>query len=313
MTELESPNFPVIAIVGPTSVGKSAFALSLAQKIDAEIVSVDSMQIYKDMDIGTDKPPEKVRRKIPHHMIDITTPDKNFSVAEFQKLARQAIEDIRRRQKKVILVGGSGLYFRAVVDPLTFPKGVLNSPLRKELEREVEVKGSDYLYRLLLNKDPEAAKYLPSTDTRRIIRALEIIKQENILYSDLRKNWRRYESIYDLRVIGLNLSREELYQAIENRVDLMMKKGLLEEVKNLLSKYQLATTPKQALGYKELISYLNGDLSLNEAVELVKKRTRHFAKRQLVWFKADPRVYWIDVEKFRNAEELLSYTLTLKF
>lgn len=313
MIELANSNFPVIAIIGPTSVGKSAFALSLAQEINAEIVSVDSMQIYKDMDIGTDKPSKEVRKKIPHHMIDITTPDKNYSVAEFQKQARQVIEDIKKRQKKVVLVGGSGLYFRAVVDPLTFPKGVINSPLRKELEREVEIKGSDYLYRLLLKKDPEVAKYLPPTDTRRIIRAMEIIEQENILYSDLRKKWRCYESIYDLKLIGLNLQRDMLYQAIEKRVDLMMGKGLLEEVKRLLSKYQLATTPRQALGYKELIFYLNGSLSLGEAVQLIKKRTRNFAKRQLVWFKADPRVNWIDVSRFKSTEELLSYTLTLKY
>ncbi len=311
MIKLKNSNLPVIAIVGPTSVGKSALAFSLALKIKAEIVSVDSMQIYKEMDIGTDKPPKEIREIIPHHMIDVITPDQNFSVAEFQKKARQSIEAIKRQGKNVILVGGSGLYFRAVVDPLSFPRGFLDSPLRRKLEKEARDKGPEYLYRLLLNKDPEAASYLPPADTRRIIRALEIIERENILYSDLRKRWRRYESIYDLKVIGLNRPREELYQKIEERVDSMVERGLLDEVKRLLGKYRLATTPSQALGYKELISYLNGDLSFEAAVNLIKKRTRHFAKRQLVWFKADPRVNWVDVSSFRNTEELVSHCLSL--
>lgn len=311
MIDTKNSDLPVIAIVGPTSVGKSNFAFSLAKEIDAEIVSVDSMQIYKEMDIGTDKPSAEVRKEISHHMIDIITPDKNFSVAEFQKLARQSIDAIRKKQKKVILVGGSGLYFRAVVDPLNFPRGILNSPFRKELEELAQKKGSDYLYKLLLDRDPKAAEYLPPTDVRRVIRALEIVHLENILYSDLRKNWSRYNSIYNLKVIGLGCPREKLYQRIENRVDLMMERGLLNEVERLLSKYKLATTPSQALGYKELISYLSGEISLSEAIDLIKKRTRHFAKRQLVWFKADPRVRWIDVDKFKNSEEILSYSLTL--
>jgi tRNA dimethylallyltransferase len=288
-------------------------AFALAKEIGAEIVSVDSMQIYKDMDIGTDKPSKETRKEIPHHMIDIVTPDKNFSVALFQKLARQAIEDILKRRKKVVLVGGSGLYFRAVVDPLCFPEGDIDSPLRKELEKELAEKGSDYLYNLLLSLDPEACSFLPPNDVRRIIRALEIIKSQGLLYSDLRKNWRRYQSIYNLKVIGLTCSRKVLYQKIEKRVDRMMERGFLEEVKNLMDKYNLALTPSQALGYKELISYLKGKVSLEESLKLIKRRTRHFAKRQIVWYKADPRVNWIDVQNFPGFEELLSYSLSLIF
>lgn len=313
MTETKGKSSPLVALVGPTAVGKSELALALARKIGAEIISIDSMQIYRDMDIGTDKPSKEVREEIPHHMIDIITPDRNFSVAEFQKLARQAIEDVLRRGKKAILVGGSGLYFRAVVDPLFFPRGTLNSPLRKELEKELKLKGLNSLYSKLLQLDPEAENYLPPTDIRRVIRALEIIKTEGILYSDLRKSWRCYESIYDLKVIGLVSERDVLYRKIEKRVDKMIEKGFLEEVKNLLKKYRLAVTPSQALGYKELIRYLEGFIGFEEAVKLIKKRTRHFAKRQIVWYKSDPRVKWVKVENFQSFEELLSCSLNLIF
>jgi tRNA dimethylallyltransferase len=293
----------LVAIVGPTATGKSEVALHLASLINAEIISCDSMQVYKDMDIGTDKLPLQKRRKVPHYLIDIVTPDVNFSVALFQREAKKAIRKIQRKGKMPLLVGGSGLYVRAVTDDLSFPRGEINSPYRKELLRKLEEEGAESLHQLLSSLDPEGAEKVPPGNVRRVIRALEIIKETGKKYSQFLKSWQEYKSPYKLWIFGLFLPREELYRKVEERVEKMVEKGLFEEVEALRKKYTLALTPRQALGYKEVLAYLDGKISREKAVELIKRRTRQYAKRQMVWFKKDPRVRWINI-KGKSGEEI---------
>lgn len=293
----------LVAIVGPTATGKSKVAFHLAPLINAEIVSCDSMQVYKDMDIGTDKLPLQKRKEVPHHLIDVVSPDVNFSVALFQKEAKKAIRKIQEKGKIPLLVGGSGLYVRAITDDLNFPRGEINSPYRKELLKKLEEEGPESLYHLLSSLDPEGAKKVPPNNVRRVIRALEIIKETGKNYSDFLKSWQDYKSPYELWIFGLFLPREKLYKKIEERVEKMVEKGLFEEVKALRKKYSLALTPRQALGYKEVLAYLSGKINAEEAVELIKRRTRQYAKRQMVWFKKDPRVKWINIEG-KSAKEI---------
>lgn len=287
----------VLAIVGPTAVGKSKLALRIASKVEGEIVSADSMQIYKEMNIGTSKSLPEVQKVIPHHLINLITPEKNFSVALYQKLARKIFQEITNRGHLPILVGGSGLYIKGALDDLTFPKGELNSALRKKLEEKARRKGKKALHQELENLDPEAAQLIPVNNVRRVIRALEIVYASGELFSKHRKGWKKREFVFPTLMIGLKLPRQLLYKKIENRVDEMIEKGLLREVERLKKTYKLALTPCQAIGYKELLAYLNGEMTLANAVDLIKKRTRHFAKRQMSWFKSDSRIKWFDLSE----------------
>ncbi len=291
------PSVKVLAIVGPTAVGKSELALQLAKKINGEIVSADSMQIYKGMDIGTSKPSPETQKIIPHHLIDVITPDKNFSVALYQKLARECFQAITSRGHLPILVGGSGLYIRGALDDLDFPKGELDSTLRKKLEKKAKRKGGKALHQELEKLDPKAAELIPANNVRRVIRALEVIYTSGELFSNHRQGWKRRKFVYPTLMIGLKLPRQLLYKKIENRVDEMVEKGLIKEVEKLKKNYRLALTPRQAIGYKELLAYLEGEMTLEGAVDLIKKRTRHFAKRQMSWFKSDPRIKWFDLSE----------------
>lgn len=291
------PSVRVLAIVGPTAVGKSKLALRIASKVEGEIVSADSMQIYKGMSIGTSKSLPEVQKVIPHHLINLITPEKNFSVALYQKLARKIFQEITNRGHLPILVGGSGLYIKGALDDLTFPKGELNSALRKKLEEKARRKGKKALHQELENLDPEAAQLIPVNNVRRVIRALEIVYASGELFSKHRKGWKKRELVFPTLMIGLKLPRQLLYKKIENRVDEMIEKGLLREVERLKKTYKLALTPCQAIGYKELLAYLNGEMTLANAVDLIKKRTRHFAKRQMSWFKSDSRIKWFDLSE----------------
>ncbi len=292
----------LIAIVGPTGAGKSIVAVELAKKLNGEIVSADSMQIYKGMDIGTAKLNQEEGKGIKHHLLDIVEPSKDFSVAEYQKIARQIISKINKEGKLPILVGGSGLYVRSVIDKFEFPGGTLSSPIRKELLERAK-KDPNSLYEELLRLDPEAAKKIPASNQRRIIRALEVIKTTGKPFTAYQKEWEKRESIYNLKIYGLDLPREKLYTRINERVDNMMKSGLLVEVESLLAKEGLSLTARQALGYKEITAYLSGEMTLEEAIETIKKRTRNFAKRQLTWFKQDYRIRWIKVDE-KGATEI---------
>ncbi len=303
----------LVGIVGPTATGKSEVALHLAPLINAEIISCDSMQVYKDMDIGTDKLPLQKRREVPHHLIDIVTPDVNFSVALFQREAKKAIQEIQRKGKMPLIVGGSGLYMRVVTDNLSLPRGEIDSPYRKELLKKLQEEGAESLHQLLSSLDPEGAEKVPPSNVRRVIRALEIIRESGKRYSQFLKSWQEYKSPYKLWIFGLFLPREELYKKVEERVEKMVKKGLFEEVEALKKRYSLALTPRQALGYKEVLTYLEGKISREEAVELIKRRTRQYAKRQMVWFKKDPRVKWINIKGKSAGEIALEIKSQLNF
>jgi len=293
------------AIVGPTGVGKSEVALLLAQRLGGEIISVDSMQVYQSMDIGTAKPSQEERGKVKHHLVDICPVDADFTVAEYQRLARQAISEIQSRGKLPILVGGSGLYLRAVVDDLSFPPQDESSETRRILHQEAEKKGVESLYEELKTVDPEAASRIHPHNLRRIIRALEVYKITGNPFSQYRKVWDKRQSMCGLTMIGVTAPRGELYRRVEARVDRMLGKGLLEEVRTLAAKgFGAVITAKQALGYKELLEYLEGKVCFEEAVTRIKVNSRHFAKRQLTWFRRDPRIIWFERGAGESAKEL---------
>jgi tRNA dimethylallyltransferase len=283
----------LLVIVGPTAVGKTALSLDLAKTFDGEIISGDSMQVYRDMDIGTAKVSPEEQKEVPHHMIDLIDPDTPFSVQEFQKLARQKIAEISARGRLPMLVGGTGLYIEAVTHDYDLPHVPENPGLRDELRGLAESKGNEYLYRRLSEVDPNAAAKLHPNDLRRIIRALEVYYVTGKPFSSLKG---KGTSPYDALWIGLTMPRELLYERINRRVDQMIEDGLVEEVKRLKERgYHLGLTSMQAIGYKEIMSYLNGEMTLDEAVHSIKKGTRKYAKRQLSWFRRLKEIHWFDV------------------
>jgi tRNA dimethylallyltransferase len=262
-------------------------------RINAEIVTIDSATVYRGLDIGTDKPTFEDLARVRHHLVDVVDPSTTLSVAEFQKLARDAIDDVSGRGVNPLLVGGSGLYFRAVVDPLEFPG--TDREVRAELELEAVEAGPAALYERLTELDPEAAGRIDPANARRTIRALEVIKLTGRRFSSFRTGWDDYRSIYDLKVAGISWPRAEMDRRIDERVDSYVAKGLVEEVKALeTAGLRDSLTSVQALGYAQLLKYLDGEISLDRAIEEIKRRTRRFARRQLTWFRADPRVRWFE-------------------
>ncbi len=279
----------VFFLVGPTASGKTKLSLRLAKKLNAEIISCDSICVYKGMDILTSKPSRFDRKKIKHHLIDIVSPSKEFSVAEYRDLALDAIDDILKRRKTPLFVGGSGLYVKAIVDGL-FSSKKKDVRFRKKQEQLVKKYGKMYLYNKLKRIDDVAAEKIHPNNVRRVIRALEIYHTEGKRPSDLRRRTNPLK--YRVKIFGLEVDRGELYRNINSRVDSMFKQGIVREAKSL-SKRKLSLTAKAALGYKEVLGYLKEKYSLEEAKELLKKNTRRFAKRQLTWFRADKRIQWI--------------------
>ena len=279
----------VYFLVGPTASGKTELSFALAKNLNAEIVSCDSMCVYKGMDILTSKPSELNRKKVRHHLVDIISPTKEFSVAEYRLMALDVIEDILKRGKVPLFVGGSGLYVKAVVDGL-FSSNKKDAGFRKRQEQFSEKYGKIYLYNKLKKIDPVTAKKIHPNNLRRVIRALEIYHTERKRPSELKQKTEPLK--YRVKIFGLEVDREKLYGNIDRRVDRMFKQGLVREVKNL-SKKKLSLTAKAALGYKEVLGYLKGKYSLEETRELLEKNTRRFAKRQLTWFRADKRIQWI--------------------
>jgi len=295
----------IIFLVGPTAVGKTAVSIYLAKMLSAEIISCDSMQVYKGMDIGTGKPGPLKQRQAKHHMIDVLSPARNFSVADFLKKAIDCIREIERRKKKILFVGGTALYMKALIDGL-FPSPPADRLLRNRLLKQEKVKGRGYLYKQLSKVDKNSAKLLHPNDTRRIIRALEVYTNTGISMSRLKKSTKGLKSEYNIKVFCLNRNRQELYSLVEARVDRMFKIGLLAECRRLKVK-RLSMTARQALGYREVFDYLDGRIDIKSAKELIKKNTRNFAKRQLSWFRNDERVEWIEInnEKPKEAAETL--------
>lgn len=279
--------------MGPTAAGKSSLAMRLANQIGGEIVSVDSAAIYRGMDIGTDKPSTGDRALVRHHLLDINDPDEIPTVAQFQEAGRDAVTGILSRGKVPLLVGGSGLYFRAIVDPLEFPP--TDAEVRARLEAEAYEFGGSEMFRRLESLDPEAAERMHPANVRRTIRALEVIDITGRPFSSYRVAWDDHQAVYDLRAAGLTLPLEQLNKRIDDRVDALIARGWVEEVKALRAAgIQFSTTSLQALGYAQILDHLDGRLTLDQAIEQTKQRTRKFARRQLRWFRADPRINWFE-------------------
>lgn len=272
-------------IYGPTAVGKTAYAIDLALKNNAEIISADSMQIYRGMDIGTAKPTAAERALVKHYLIDVVNPDEDFSVAQFIKYCQHDMEKISAKGKNILIVGGTGLYLNALINGYNFPQIEKNDPLRKQLETEAKEKGLGVLHERLQKIDPESALKIHPNDEFRIVRALEIYELTGKPKSQIAT---KGNSILpkDFELVELEMDRDKLYERINLRVDDMFQKGLVDEVKVLLEKYSPELTSMQALGYKEVVRYIKKELSLEECVEQVKQGTRNFAKRQLTWFRS---------------------------
>ncbi|MGI6606177.1 MAG: tRNA (adenosine(37)-N6)-dimethylallyltransferase MiaA [Peptococcia bacterium] len=303
--------FPLVVILGPTATGKTKISVELALRLKGEVISGDSMQVYRFMDIGTAKITLAETKGVPHHLLDIKNPDEPFSVADFQKNARAKIAEIAGRGKLPFLVGGTGLYLQSVIDQYEFAEQENVQEYREELLALAEKQGKIYLHQLLAQADPPAAGKIHPNDLKRITRALEYYHLTGQRISDNKEA--RYSSLYQVVLIGLTMKRELLYQRIEQRVDEMMANGFLEEVKTLLARGFKANLPAmQGLGYKQLVAYLHGAYDLTEAINLIKKETRHFAKRQLTWFKRDPRIQWFNAEEAEyNYEEIISQMMQL--
>ena len=300
---------PLIFIVGPTAVGKTELSVRLAQRMDTEIVSLDSRQFYRQMDIGTAKPTAEQQRAVPHHLIDCVEVDQPFSAADYQRLADAAIEDICNRGKQPLIVGGAGLYFRTLVDGL-FEGPAADAVIRSRLQRETEEHGAAALHERLRGCDPESANRIHPNNVVKVIRALEIYELTGKPISSFQQQWEHAEPRYPFRAFGLHVPRDCLYRRIETRVDQMIKEGLNEEVKGLLA----GGCPRncvamQGIGYKEIVGYFDGVQSLDEAIALLKANTRRYAKRQMTWFRKDPRIQWIDLSRFESIDQTVDNLL----
>lgn len=296
----------LLCLLGPTAVGKTEIAIQLAQRLNAEIVSVDSRQIYRQMDIGTAKPTSEEQQAAPHHLIDCVDVSQPFSVAAYQSLADAAIADIQNRGKQVLLVGGAGLYFRAIVDGL-FEGPDADIALRERLEQEAAQRGVEVLHERLRACDPASAERIHPNNLVRVIRALEVYELTGTPMSEHQQQWHQENQRYPFIAFCLTMPRALLYQRIEKRVDGMLANGLIAEVESLLAAgYARDTVALRSFGYRELIGYLDGECTYLEAVEQLKQNTRRFAKRQLTWFRKDTRLEWVD----RNSKpDIVAYLL----
>ena len=285
----------VIVICGPTASGKTSLSIELAKKINGEIVSADSMQIYDEMQIGTAKPDEEEMQGIKHYLIGNVAPTKRYSVSEYKTDASQAIEEIIQKGKMPIIVGGTGLYVNSLIYGIDYPEIETDLEYRAELEKTAEEKGLEYLYNKALEIDKEAMKNISPNDQKRILRVLEIYKETGKTKTQLEIESRKNGIPYDYKVFALNMPREILYDRINRRVDIMIEKGLIEEVKKLYEKYgEKLTTSMQGIGYKEVVEYLNGNCTKEEMIEKIKMETRRYAKRQITWFKRIKNIIWLD-------------------
>lgn len=285
-------NKPVIILLGPTAVGKTGVSILLAKALKTEIISADSMLVYKYMDIGTAKPSAKELAEIPHHLINILSPDETFSAGMFKEKATAIINELHRRNKIPVMAGGTGLYIRALTRGL-FTGPTADWSIREQLESDAQLLGKDLLYERLLAVDSEAAKKIDPHDSRRIIRALEVVMKGDKTISELRLRSTASEP-YDFIKIGLTRERGELYRLIDERVDHMIERGLVQETERLLT-MSPGRTALQAIGYKEMLLFIRKEVSFDEAVRLIKKRSRMYAKRQFTWFRKEPGITWVDI------------------
>ncbi|MDD5566490.1 MAG: tRNA (adenosine(37)-N6)-dimethylallyltransferase MiaA [Candidatus Omnitrophica bacterium] len=298
----------VFFLVGPTAIGKSKIAIILAKKLNAEIVSCDSMQVYKGLDIITSKPALADRREVPHHLIDVISPKEQYDVSRYRRNAMQAISRILRKQKTPLFVGGTGLYMSVVIDGI-FKHKSANARIRAKLYREAVHKGNVQLFQRLARVDPEAAARIHPHDLKRIVRALEVFEATGQPISKLQKQRKGLTDTYEVSCVCLDMERNQLYRRIEQRVGRMFKEGLVEEVKKL-SKSALSKTASLALGIREVGGYLKGVYGLDEAKRLLIRNTRLYAKRQLTWFRKDRRIHWIKVRVRDSAREIADKIFT---
>ena len=296
----------VLAIIGPTATGKTTVGIDLAQKLNGEIVSCDSRQIYKLMDIGTAKPTKEEQAQAVHHLIDIVSPDERFSAGLYEKKATEVINNIFIRQKLPIIVGGSGLYLRALVSGL-FQGPPADDKLRESLQNEKERIGLENLYQKLKKVDPKTCQKISPTDEIRIIRGLEVHELSGKPISEWQEKGQYTDKNLNFIKFGLNVERKALYQRINLRVDKMMQAGFLEEVKNLISRnYSFQLPALRTFGYLDMEAYLQGQIGLDEALEKFKQGTRNYAKRQLTWFRSDKKTEWVDIEHENPVETILT-------
>ena len=294
-SSLDGKQYSVIAIVGPTASGKSKIADGLAEKLSGAVISADSMQIYRLMDIGTAKMNSDSCRA-PLYMVDVCEPDTPYSAALYQRAAREVIDSCLERNQPPIVCGGTGLYVRAALDVMDFPTGEAEDPLRSKLQSYATTYGAEALYEELKKIDPESASVIHPHNVRRVIRAIEMAYAGES-YAEQKAHFSHAESFYPTSYFGLTMDRDRLYQRINQRVDDMFERGLVNEVTQLVdSGYKNALTSMQAIGYKEVIDALDGKISIDESRDLIKLRTRRYAKRQLSWFKRDKRITWIDMD-----------------
>lgn len=301
------PKIPFI--IGPTAVGKTALSVELARRFPVEIISADSRQVFRYMDIGTAKVSLSIRREIPHHFIDIINPDEYFSAGMFFQQARQTIEEILGRNKIPLVVGGSGLYIQALIHGF-FSADIKNKQIRVKLEKELAENGLERLYQRLKRYDPEYARKISSNDKQRILRSLEVHEITGIAFSEWHKKGKQ-EAYFNADQIGLQMPRDLLYDRINERVDLMFEQGLVAEVETLLQKgYSSGLNAMNTVGYKEVCAYLQGEISLDEAKTRIKRNSRRYAKRQITWFGRDATILWYGIQTgqdlFRLAKELES-------
>lgn len=290
----------VIVICGPTASGKTALSIELAKKINGEIVSCDSMQIYKEMDIGTAKPTKEEIQEIPHYMINTIFPNERYSVADYKKDAKKAIREIIKKGKVPIIVGGTGLYVDSLIYEIEYPDIKFDEKYRQELEEQVQKDGLEKLYNKAKKIDPEAMLKISSNDKKRILRVLEIYKATGKTKTEQERKSREKEPEFDYLVYGLNMPREKLYERINLRVDIMIKQGLIKEVEEIYKKYNEFPTAMQGLGYKEVVEYLEGHLTKEEMIEKIKQETRRYAKRQMTWFRKNKQTIWLDTENTKQ-------------
>lgn len=301
----------LLIVTGPTAVGKTEFSIALAKKYNGSIISADSMQVYRYMDIGTAKIMPEEMQGIPHYLVDVLDPSEEFNVVRFQQMAKEAIQDIYAKGRLPIVVGGTGFYIQALLRDIDFEETQKETVYREELTAFAHTHGTKALHDKLRQVDEKSAAAIHPNNIKRVIRALEFYKETKTPISEHNEEQQQRTSPYDFRYFVLNQNRSVLYERIEQRIDLMLKQGLIDEVAHLRDMgYTRDMISMQALGYKEILDYLDGITSLEEAVYILKRDTRHFAKRQLTWFRREPDVIWLDKENYPTTKELMEQIST---
>lgn len=304
---------PLIVLTGPTAVGKTKLSIALAKAVNGEIISADSMQVYRYMDVGSAKITPDEMDGVPHHLVDVLEPTEDFNIVLFQQLAKKSMEEIYSKGRIPILVGGTGFYIQAITRDIDFTQSEQDDSYRKELESLAAEKGSSFLHDMLTSVDPKSAEDIHENNVKRVIRALEFYKQNGTRISEHNEEQKEHVSPYNLAYFVLNAPRPLLYERIDARVDEMLKNGLVEEVKTLQRMgCHRGMVSMQGLGYKEILAWLEGEYPYDEAVRILKRDTRHFAKRQLTWFRREGEVTWVDKDKFDyNDSQILTYMLSV--